>query len=55
MRKSSEEKFVSYSLELLKEQLGKKGIILMNMADFKGIVLQIGKLYYDMKREEDLI
>ena len=54
LHKTTEDKFVKASLEMLKKQLAREGIIIRKVDNLKDTVLEIGKLYYKLKRKEGL-
>lgn len=55
MQNSTKDKYIKHSLELLQKQLAKEGIITQRIDNFKDTVLDIGELYYQLKRKEDLV
>ncbi|WP_165797689.1 hypothetical protein [Heyndrickxia sporothermodurans] len=55
MQKSTKDKYIETSLELLTQQLAREGVIIRNNENLTKAVLEIGELYYDLKRKEDLI
>lgn len=54
MHKQTEEKFLKSSLEILQKQLAEEGIITKKIRNFKETILNIGKLYHDLKKEEEI-
>ncbi|MCY7865975.1 hypothetical protein [Bacillus atrophaeus] len=55
MQKTTKEKYIETSLELLQKQLAQEGIITRKIENFENTVLEIGDLYYQLKRKEDLV
>jgi len=55
VQKSTKDKYIETSLELLTQQLAREGVIIRNNENLTKAVLEIGELYYDLKRKEDLI
>lgn len=54
LQKATEEKFLSYALELLRERLIEEGIFVRSIDKYKDFVLEIGEVYYQLKKKEEL-
>lgn len=54
LQKATEEKFLGYALELLRERLIEEGIFVRSMDKYKDFVLEIGEVYYQLKKKEEL-
>ena len=48
------ENFLDEAMEILRVALLKKGIILSSLSGFEKPLLEIGKAYYKIKKEEEL-
>lgn len=55
MQKSTQDKYIETSLDMLKQRLAGEGVIIRNIENLQDAVLEIGELYYQLKRNEDLI
>ena len=54
MYKPSEKKFVEQSLKMIQNKLEEEGIITRKIDNFKDVVIDIGKLYHDFMKKEEL-